>query len=88
VLTLILKYGSILEKPRAFLVRRGMFFKDLFACSLCLGFWGGAAISGSLFFIEWNDFYYFLPLVSAFCSLTCDSLVRLMQTCEIYLEKK
>lgn len=39
-LVLILKYGSILDKPRNFLTK-WKFFKQLFDCGLCLGFWCG-----------------------------------------------
>ena len=42
-LCLVLKYGSILN-----IIRDGLskftFFKDLFACSLCLGLWVGFAV--------------------------------------------
>ena len=40
-LCFILKYGSILEFLRNRLVKYH-YFKELFACSLCLGFWSGA----------------------------------------------
>lgn len=39
----ILKYGSILNKVRTFLTRSSL-IKELFACSLCLGFWSGAIV--------------------------------------------
>jgi hypothetical protein len=39
-LCLVLKYGSILNFLRDRLTRIS-FFKDLFACSLCLGVWVG-----------------------------------------------
>ena len=87
-LTFILKYGSIFNFPREFLIGRGSFFKDLFDCSLCLGFWSGAAVGMGLFFLDWNSFYYLLPLVSAFCSLAADSLLRATQTWELYLEHR
>lgn len=48
-LCLVLKYGSILNFVRDKLTRIA-FFKDLFACSLCLGVWVGifvGAYSGS-----------------------------------------
>lgn len=39
-LCFILKYGSILNWPRNFLTK-AEFFKQLFDCCLCLGFWAG-----------------------------------------------
>ena len=40
----ILKYGTILNAVRDKL-KRIDFFKELFSCSLCLGFWSGLFIS-------------------------------------------
>lgn len=42
-LCFILKYGSILSFLRKALTRF-KFFKELFSCSLCLGFWSGLII--------------------------------------------
>jgi hypothetical protein len=42
-LCFILKYGSILEFLRSRLAKI-TYFKELFSCSLCLGFWAGLAI--------------------------------------------
>jgi hypothetical protein len=42
-LCLILKYGSILNFARDRLTKI-KFFKDLFACSLCLGMWVGVIV--------------------------------------------
>jgi hypothetical protein len=39
-LCFILKYGSILNWPRNFLIK-WKFFEQLFDCALCLGFWVG-----------------------------------------------
>lgn len=39
-LCFILKYGSILNWPRNFLIK-SKFFAQLFDCALCLGFWVG-----------------------------------------------
>ena len=51
-LCFILKYGSILNPIRNFLINRSNFFKKLFDCSLCLGFWVG------LFFgLCWVNFF-------------------------------
>lgn len=84
-LNFILKYGSIFNWPRGFLIKSN-FFKELFSCSLCLGFWTGVLVAGALYFIKWNDFYYLLPLVSSFCSLATDSVIRVVQTYEMHLD--
>ena len=42
-LCFILKYGSILAYFRNFLTKY-KYFKELFSCSLCLGFWSGLVI--------------------------------------------
>jgi len=44
-LTFILKYGSILAFLRERLTRYG-FFRELFSCALCLGFWSGLITGG------------------------------------------
>lgn len=38
----ILKYGTILERPRNWIKSKHKKFEDLFSCALCLGFWCGA----------------------------------------------
>jgi len=43
-LTFILKYGTILSFVRDRLSLHSSFFKELFSCSLCLGFWAGLII--------------------------------------------
>lgn len=40
----ILRFGSILNKPRNFL-KRNKILKELLNCSLCLGFWAGVLLS-------------------------------------------
>ena len=87
-LTFILKYGTIFDKPRGFLIRQSLFLKDLFDCSLCLGFWTGAAVGGAHFFIAWDPFYYLLPLVSSFLSLVADSIMGTLQAYEAHLESR
>ena len=87
-LNFILKYGSILDLPRRALVSRFKFFRDLFDCSLCLGFWCGVTGSASLYYIhgEWNYIYYFLPFVAALGSLTADVVIGTVKTYEMRLE--
>jgi len=43
-LTFILKYGTILSSIRRKLSNYSSSFRELFKCSLCLGFWSGLTI--------------------------------------------
>ena len=87
-LTFILKYGSILAWLRTPLVKIGL-FRELFKCSLCLGFWSGILITIFLYKVDaWNPLYCLLPLASAaFCWAT-DGIVGIIQWSELYLENK
>ena len=85
-LTFILKYGSILNYIRSFLCRIKL-FEDLFKCSLCLGFWSGIFHSIVLYHIKWNDIYFLLPFVSSALSWLADSLLRVIQTSEMLMDK-
>lgn len=40
-MTFVLIHGSILDKPRKWLTNKSRFAKQLFQCSLCIGFWVG-----------------------------------------------
>ena len=82
-LTFILKYGDILEIPRSYLTNWS-FFKKLFKCSLCLGFWVGVA--HAIIVPGVSDFTF--PLVSAAVCWSADSLLQLIQACEVYLMSK
>lgn len=48
-LTFILMYGKILAFFRTFIFKLGDFFKDLFSCGMCLGFWCGL-LTGFLYY--------------------------------------
>ena len=85
-LTLVLKYGTILSWPRNTLSKLS-FFKELFKCSLCLGFWSGALVCAASYFINWDPIFYFLPLASAALGWASDSFLRVVQTIEIALDK-
>jgi len=69
-LCFILKYGKILNPVRDFLIKNSEFsskipefFKDLFKCSMCLGFWVG------LFWgVVWDGFDFFKILSWGFYS--------------------
>lgn len=80
-LTFILKYGSILNWPRDILCKLE-FFKELFKCSLCIGFWSGVCV----YMIEQQN--VLLPFASAATCWAADSVVAILQWWEIKLEKE
>ena len=86
-LTYILKYGSILGWLRNPLCKL-TFFRELFKCSLCLGFWSGILLSVALYFIEWNPLFYLLPFASSGVSWISDGVIRLIQTKEMLMDKE
>lgn len=81
-LTFILKYGTILNMPRKFLTGIHKIIKQLFDCSLCLGFWSGVTV----YFV--NQSTPLLPLASAAACWGADSLVGVLQYLELKLEKE
>tara|TARA_Y100000592_G_C5482355_1_gene326433 strand:- start:3284 stop:3610 length:327 start_codon:yes stop_codon:yes gene_type:complete len=62
----ILKYGSILKPLRGLLFKIS-FFKEMFSCSMCLGFWSGLIISIIVYRLGISESALFLlmPLVSS-----------------------
>ena len=73
----ILKYAAILNFVREPLTKI-KFFKELFTCSLCLGFWVGC-----VFGVGWEQHFILWGLyASAICWLA-DHLIMLFQK-EIY----
>ena len=85
-LTFILKYGTILSWFRNFLCKSS-FLKELFSCSLCLGFWVGIAHSFFIYYIEWNSLYFLLPFASSASCWIADSLISSLQTSEVLMDK-
>jgi hypothetical protein len=81
-------YGSILNKPRNLLVNNFSFFKDLFKCSLCLGFWSGVFIAYASYQIDANKHYYYIPLSSSAVCWMFDSLLDLIQLSANKLDQK
>lgn len=86
----LLKYGSILATPRAFLSAKWEAMEELFECSLCLGFWAGVLIS---LFIKcctpvWDTLWCLFPFYSAVMCWVGDSLIGISKYIEAYLEKK
>lgn len=74
----ILRYGSILDSPRKFICKLKI-FKELFNCSLCLGFWSGITIAIISYYIEENNKLIFLPFSSAALCWFFDSMLDLIQ---------
>ena len=81
-LTFILKYGSIFNIPRSYLTRFSL-LKELFKCSLCLGFW-----SGFIVFAIGASHYHLLPLASAGVSWIADIFNNILQSIEYFMDKK
>jgi len=81
-LTFILKYGTILNMWRGWLTGLHSSIKQLFECSLCLGFWSGVMI----YFVDEST--PLLPLASAATCWIADSLVGILQYLELKLEKE
>ena len=86
-LTFIIKYGSILNWFREPLSKFHI-FKDLFSCSLCIGFWAGFYIGIIAIFIENDSRYTLLPLISAPICWLSDCIIGVLQSIEIYLDNK
>ena len=80
-LTWILKYGTILNQPRKWMCNQHVLIKDLFSCSLCLGFWSGLILipfAGTVL----------LPLASSAVCWVADCLIDLIQLYQIKLERE
>lgn len=83
----ILKYGSILSFIRKPLLRFN-FFKDLFNCALCLGFWVGLFHGIFLYFFAWENIYYLMPLFSSCMCWFGDHVLMFIQAYGTLVEKK
>jgi len=81
-LTFILKYGSIFNYPRKRLIKYRV-LKELFECSLCLGFW-----SGFIIFMIGSSHYHLLPFASAGVSWIADMIINILQSVEFFIDKK
>jgi hypothetical protein len=87
-LCFILKYGTILNFLRNFLTSKSQKMKELFDCSLCLGFWCGVLLLPLLVLLEDYGIKILLfPLVSSCICWTHDLLLRYVRAL-IYNEEK
>lgn len=86
----ILKYGNILSLPRDFLTSKSKYLKELFSCSLCLGFWAGVAIACFIYFIldSWEDKYFLFPLYSSISCWIADPVIGIFSYTENLVAKK
>lgn len=84
----ILRYGSILNKPRTYICNKSIILKELFNCSLCLGFWTGCLIGAVFFYLEGDIHYALFPLASSALCWFFDSLLDLIQLAANKLDKK
>jgi len=79
-LTWILKYGTSLNRPRTYLCNLHPLIKELFSCSLCLGFWVGLLLAIPTGIV-------LLPLASSAVCWFADCLIDLIQACVIWIDK-
>lgn len=76
----IIKYSSILDKPRK-LITRFKFFDELIKCSLCLGTWCGAGVA---LYLNHDVFIY--AGTGACCCWVADNINTVLQRVDIKLE--
>ena len=73
-LTYVFKYGTILNVPRTWLGIQFAPLKELFKCSLCLGFWTGALLTPVVFLDVGACPAVVFPLASAAWCWTIDEV--------------
>lgn len=68
-LCFILKYSTLLRCVRNFLAEKSILLKELFNCSMCLGFWCGVVLIPFLYKYEnYKTVAYLYPFAtSSFC---------------------
>ena len=84
--TMILMYGSILNRPRSAVIKV-KFISELLKCSLCTGFWVGLIFG----YVVYGSNYKHVLSIALFSSATCwlyDSLVGALQAIEVNITKK
>jgi hypothetical protein len=88
-LTFLLKYAKILKHYRDHWIKEDEFFKDLFGCSLCLGFWVGMIHIPFISLCDGTNLkLLLLPAVSAATSWFADGALQMIQALELYLMKQ
>lgn len=85
----VLRYGSILDRPRRYISSRSNLLKELLNCSLCLGFWCGLIVGSLMYYFNDAKIAYLLfPFCSSACCWFFDSLLDLIQLSCNKLDKK
>ena len=87
----ILKYGSILATPRSFLCSKSEYLKELFKCSLCLGFWVGFIISSFIYFLDptsWSPKLFLFPFFSSISCWVADPIIGIFSYSEKIVARK
>jgi hypothetical protein len=82
----IVKDSYIFSKPREYLKNKSKHLKELFSCSLCLGFWAGVIlVLYECLLLDNNliDCIYYPFSVSAFCWFF-DSVLDMIQEIFVY----
>lgn len=89
-LMFIVKYGTILNGYRKFVMNLHPKLEELHKCSLCLGFWSGVLISCVERWIIYNDDarLILLPLASAGVCWIVDNINNLIQSHEIKIDRE
>lgn len=84
----ILKYGEILNPVRNILFKVS-FFRNLFSCCMCLGFWAGFIIYAiCLLVLGCPTNYLLLPLVASCCFQIFDSTIDALDQVYLYLKNR
>jgi len=87
-LTNILKYATILSWARRVFVEPNHFLKELFSCSMCLGFWSGAVL-GIVGVVCFNSYIcIFLPFAASCCAQLFDYLIDALLEVISFLKEK
>jgi hypothetical protein len=87
-LTFLLKYAKILKHYRDHWTSKDEFFKDLFGCSLCLGFWVGMIHIPFISLCQGTDLkLLLLPTVSSAIAWFADSTLQMIQAAELLMMK-
>ena len=85
----ILRFGSIFNPLRNILRKRSKTLSSLIDCSLCLGFWCGAAIGTVLYCFKEDNFIYFLfPFISSALCWFFDCLLDLIQNATVEISHR
>lgn len=85
--TAVIVYGSVLKRPRQWLMNRYKILKEFLSCSMCVGFWVGV---GASYLVNAGDIILHLTFgfASSATSWLYDSLVGSTQSIEVFYSRK